>query len=74
MITGDTRFAAQPTQLLIDPGTEDGRSSGLHGPSAVKCCNLFTIAQQDVVRTIGQLAEGLMTKINSCLKAALQIE
>jgi mRNA interferase MazF len=31
MITGNTRYAqTEPTQLLIDPSTHDGQSSGLN--------------------------------------------
>ena len=46
MITGNIRLAqTEPTQLLVDPSTPEGQSSGLHGRSAVKCENLFTIQQ-----------------------------
>jgi hypothetical protein len=42
MITGNTRLATtEPTQLLIDPTTADGRGSGLAHASAVKCENLM---------------------------------
>jgi mRNA interferase MazF len=73
MITGNTRFAAEATQLLLDPSTPEGGATGLHGPSCVKCCNLFTIAQQDVMRVIGRLADSAIHKLDACLKAALQL-
>jgi mRNA interferase MazF len=73
MITGNTRHAHEPTQLLIDPQTAEGASSGLHGPSAIKCGNLFTIDQQDVVRVIGRLSPVLQTQVDERLKAALQL-
>ena len=57
MITGNTRYAqAEPTQLLIDPATSDGQSSGLTYASAVKCNNLYTVAQGDILATIGSLS------------------
>ena len=37
MITGNVRLATvEPTQLLIDPTTTEGRNSGLRARSAVK--------------------------------------
>jgi len=72
MIRGNTRLAtAEPAQLLIDPATPEGRSSGLAFPSAVKCENLYTVSQQDILRTLGSLAPTLMARIDDCLKAAL---
>jgi mRNA-degrading endonuclease toxin of MazEF toxin-antitoxin module len=44
MITGNvSRVASEPTQVLIDPSTTSGQSSGLRGPSAIKCEDLFTV-------------------------------
>ena len=55
MITGNIeRAQTEPTQLLVDPSTAEGQGSGLHGPSAIKCENLFTVAQADIIRTIGR--------------------
>jgi mRNA-degrading endonuclease toxin of MazEF toxin-antitoxin module len=49
MITGNTRLVGrESTQFLIDPGTPEGRSAGLAYPSAVKCENLMTVAQNAV--------------------------
>lgn len=53
MISGNLRHASDPTQLLVDPSTDEGATSGLNGPSVVKCCNLFTVAQRDILRTVG---------------------
>ena len=75
MITGNIqRATTEPTQLLIDPANEEGQSSGLHGPSAVKCENLFTISQTHILRTIGQLPAALMEKVDVCLKASLALK
>ena len=35
--------------------------------------NLFTVSQQDVIRTVGNLPASLMTQVDSCLKAALEL-
>ena len=73
MITGNTRHAHEPTQLLIDTTTPDGKRSGLAGTSAVKCNVLVTVVQADVKRTIGRLSDGLMDAADDCLKAALEL-
>lgn len=59
--------------MFVDPATPEGDSSGLHGPSVVKCCNLFTVAQADIQRIIGALSEAMMAKLEKCLKAALDL-
>jgi mRNA-degrading endonuclease toxin of MazEF toxin-antitoxin module len=72
MITGNTSLAAvEPTQILIDPNTPDGRVSGLLHASAVKGENLFTIDQRDILRTIGRLPEALMKRVDDALKTSL---
>jgi hypothetical protein len=58
---------------LIDLTTPEGTSSGLHGTSTVKCTNLFTVAQANVITVGGRLAPSLMSRIDGCLKAALGI-
>jgi mRNA-degrading endonuclease toxin of MazEF toxin-antitoxin module len=73
MISGNIRFAAEPTQLLVDPATAAGASSGLHGASVVKCGNLSTVRQEDVQQVIGHLSDQLMSQVNERLNAALEI-
>ncbi len=63
MITGNIRLATtEPTQLLIDPSSAEGKSSGLAYPCAVKCENLYTVSQQDILRTLGTLPASLMAR------------
>ena len=73
MITGNVRYAADPTNLLVDPGQADGASSGLRGPSLVKCGNLFTVTQAKVIHTIGTLSLATMHQIDERLRVALGI-
>jgi len=72
-ITSNIAHVREPTQLLIDPATSEGRTSGLLVPSAVLCDRLHTIAQADVQRVIVKLTDPTMQKIDECLKAALGI-
>jgi mRNA interferase MazF len=62
-----------PTQLLIDLGTPDGKASGLNANSAGKCGKLFTIHENLIQKKIGGLSAALMLKVNDCLKAALEL-
>lgn len=71
MITGNLRRATEATHVLIDPGTTDGASSGLHGPSLVSCANLYTIDQSSVKRVIGNLPMPMMQHVDSSLRTAL---
>jgi len=74
MITGNTRLVrSEPTQFLIDPHTPEGASSGLSQPSAVKCENIATVPQQDIVDTIGHLSDALTQQLDACLRAALAL-
>jgi mRNA interferase MazF len=59
-ITTTTHRRGEPTQLLVDPATPEGRSTGLLRPSVVTCENLATIEQTLVTRVIGTLPPVLM--------------
>jgi mRNA interferase MazF len=74
VITKTTKRAAiEPTQLLIELGTPEGKLSGLLTDSAIKCERLHAILQNYVRRTVGSLPAATMQKVNDCLKAALEI-
>ncbi len=74
-ISSNIRLATkEPSQLLVDPGTAMGGTSGLAHASAVKCESLFTVAQSEIQRTIGQLPDALMHRVDDCLKAALGLK
>lgn len=72
-ITGNTARSSEPTQLLLDSSHPDFPSSGLHKDSVVNCSNLYTVQQQDVIRTIGSISASTMLEIDECLKSALGI-
>ncbi|MBN8628346.1 MAG: type II toxin-antitoxin system PemK/MazF family toxin [Planctomycetes bacterium] len=75
MISGNVRLAGHvASQVLVDPQSVGGRSSGLHGTSVVKCENIYTVRQQDILQTIGRSSTELMTEVNVCLKASLDLE
>ena len=67
-----SRATTEPTQLLIDIATPEGKASGLLHTSAVKCEHLITLHRSLVQRSIGRLPGAAMQRINDCLKAALE--
>ena len=74
LITRTThRAAIEPTQLLIDITTPDGKQSGLLHTSAVKCEHLITIDQKLIQRVVGTLSAVLMQQIDTCLKVSLAL-
>lgn len=72
-VTTNTHRASEPTQHLIDAAHADWASSGLRHTSVVNCSNLATIAKADIRKTIGTLSSATMSRIDGCLKAALQL-
>jgi mRNA-degrading endonuclease toxin of MazEF toxin-antitoxin module len=74
MVTSNIRLAtSEPSQILVDPTTADGQSSGLSHISAIKCENLYTLPQNSILRTIGQLSPVLMQNLDAALKVSLQL-
>lgn len=73
MITTNIARALEPTHLLVDILTAEGKSSGLLHTSVVNCNTLTTVKQDEVLRTLGSLSTTLMQRIDACLKAALAI-
>lgn len=72
MITGSAlRAAVEPTQLLVDINTPEGRQTGLLHTSAVKCKHLITLHRQFIGRVIGRLPSEIMKRVDRCLKESL---
>jgi mRNA-degrading endonuclease toxin of MazEF toxin-antitoxin module len=74
IITRTTKLAAiEPTQLLIDLQTPEGRATNLLHTSAVKCEHLITIEQRLILKMIGKLSATQIQKIDECLKISLEV-
>ncbi|MDE0019310.1 MAG: type II toxin-antitoxin system PemK/MazF family toxin [Candidatus Poribacteria bacterium] len=68
------RGVGDPTQYFIDVETVDGQQSGLRFNSVVRCDKLATSNQSRIQGIIGRLSEASMEEIDTCLKAALDIQ
>jgi mRNA interferase MazF len=73
MITSVTKRSLEPTQLLIDLHTPEGRQSGLRQDSVVICLHLLTVEKTRLLRTLGSLPIITMQQINDCLKVSLAL-
>jgi mRNA interferase MazF len=73
-ITSRTAYVAtEPTQLLVEVATPEGRQTGLLFDSAVQCENILTIDCQFVLRKIGTFPPPLMQQLAACIKASLDL-
>jgi mRNA interferase MazF len=73
MITTNLARAHEPTHLLIDVATSEGKQSGLLHTSVVNCNTLTTVRQDEVLRVLGSLPPSIMLQVDVCLKEALAI-
>jgi mRNA interferase MazF len=73
LITTNLSRSSEPTQVLIDVGTPEGRQSGLRQDSVVSCENILTVVQSDILRVIGHLPDALMRHVDDALKASLAL-
>jgi mRNA interferase MazF len=73
MITTNLARAGEPSHLLIDVTTPEGKLSGLLHSSVVNCNTLITIRQGEVLRVLGAFDGNTMRRIDDCLRAALAI-
>jgi mRNA interferase MazF len=72
-ITTNLSRVSEPTQVLIDITTPEGRQSGLTRTSVVSCENILTVVQADIIRTIGHLPDVLMQQVDAALKVSLAL-
>ncbi|HLW66501.1 MAG TPA: type II toxin-antitoxin system PemK/MazF family toxin [Gemmataceae bacterium] len=73
IITSVTRRSMEPTQLLINTATPEGKQPGLRQDSVVNCVNLLTIEQSKILHIIGSFPPTLMQQVDDCLKTALEL-
>jgi mRNA interferase MazF len=73
LITGNTSRSDEDTQHLVDPASNSGATSGLHGLSCVLCRHIYTIRQSLIIRRIGTLSDDDLAAVDSCLAVALSL-
>jgi mRNA interferase MazF len=71
--TTNTGRSQEPTQVLIEPQTPEGKRSGLLATSVVSCENLLTVRQAHIIRRIGRLTDQQMQLVADALKVSLDL-
>jgi mRNA interferase MazF len=71
LITSNTSRSSEPTQVLVDVNSADGRLSGLKQNSVISCENILTVMQTDIIRAIGHLPVAVMQAVDQALKTSL---
>ncbi len=66
-----SRFVGDPSQLVIEGNSPEGRLAGLRLRSVIQCESLLAIRKTFVIRTLGSLPSATMQQIDDCLKSAL---
>ncbi len=72
-ITGNIQRTHEPTQVLIDVNTPEGKKTGLQFDSAVNCVNIVTLDKNLVLRKLGDLTDAFQHQVDAALKSALQL-
>lgn len=65
--------SGEPTRVLVEVATPEGKQSGLISDSVVSTENLLTVRQTHIRRTIGQLPDALLDQVDEALKASLAL-
>ena len=63
----------EPTRLLIDIQTPDGKLTGISKTSVVSCENLVTVEKKLILERTGFLSPTLVEALDMCLKASLDL-
>jgi mRNA-degrading endonuclease toxin of MazEF toxin-antitoxin module len=72
-ITTNLGAASDSASFLIDVATLEGKATGLDNSSVVCCLFLSTVAEARITKVIGSLSDAMKTKLDACLKTALQL-
>lgn len=72
-VTKNLSLANDPACLFIDASTAEGKATSLLQHSVVSCLLMATIKADLVQQTIGVLSDVMKQKLNTCLKAALDL-
>lgn len=72
-ITTNLTPVNDPAFVFIDIATPEGKASGLDQNALVSGLFLATVFADRIDRVIGKLSAGLMQKVDTCLKVALEL-
>ena len=73
LTTNTSKIGRDPTQVLIDVSTPEGKATGAPLNSAVRCDRVTTVARKLVQRKAGRVPPALMSDIEATIKVALDL-
>ena len=72
-VTKNLTMASDPACLFVDTSTPEGRATGLVRDSVVSCLVLVTVYGDTITQVLGRLSPNMNSKLNACLKTALEL-
>jgi mRNA-degrading endonuclease toxin of MazEF toxin-antitoxin module len=72
-VTTNLAGASDPANLLIEIATPEGQATGLKTDSLVTCLHLVTMTEERIKQVIGTLSPDMLSRLNDCLKVALEL-
>jgi mRNA-degrading endonuclease toxin of MazEF toxin-antitoxin module len=73
LTSNTTRATREPTQVVIEMNSEEGKAGGLRLDSVIDCTVIATIPRTLLVSKIGAFPNETMERIDMCLMVALSI-
>jgi mRNA interferase MazF len=68
-----TRAAREPTQVVVEMASPEGKSGGIRLDSVIDCTVIATIPKTLLVSKIGAFPNEVMERVDMCLMIALSI-
>jgi mRNA-degrading endonuclease toxin of MazEF toxin-antitoxin module len=73
LTSNTTRATREPTQVVIEMNSPEGKSGGLRLDSVIDCTVIATIPKTLLVNKIGELPNEVMERVDMCLMVAMSI-
>lgn len=73
LTSNTTRATREPTQVVVEMNTPEGKAGGLRLDSVIDCTVIATIPKTLLVSKIGQFPNEVMERVDMCLMVALSI-
>jgi mRNA-degrading endonuclease toxin of MazEF toxin-antitoxin module len=68
-----TRATREPTQVVVEMSSPEGKSGGLRLDSVIDCTVIATIPKTLLVNKIGEFPNDVMERVDMCLMVAMSI-
>jgi mRNA-degrading endonuclease toxin of MazEF toxin-antitoxin module len=73
LTSNTTRATREPTQVVIEMNSPEGKAGGLRLDSVIDCTVIATIPKTLLVNKIGEFPQDVMERVDMCLMVAMSI-